>query len=412
MSNILPLLQLLRWRNLLVIIFTQLLLRYCLIHPIFTHPLVNYEPSLNHFQFLLLILSTICIAGAGYLINDCFDVETDLVNKPHKVIIDKQIDKNSAMRYYYGINAVGIVLGFYLAWVIGDYRLGFIHLVTAILLWLYSKKWKQQLLLGNLLVSWLVAMVVLLVTLYDARLSGLISHKVQAFIRTAIETLTGYQLVAEGLPDIANYELLNFMSNYLLGYALFAFLLTFIREIVKDIEDIQGDRAVNYHTLPIVVGQQVSKLIALAITLFTMKLLFDFQLQQWQLSQYISVIFVGIGLQLPLCYFVFQLWKARFKPDFHHLSQLLKVVMLAGIAYLLYFRFTIEMPETAPNTSAPAYDILDIDVQEDSSEDTLSEPTLFDVLDTFYRAQSGDSLPPEIILDVTMPEDTSNLPKK
>ncbi len=113
-------LNLIRWKNLLIIALVQILIKYALFLPF------NIDITLNWFGFTLLVLSTLCIAAAGYVINDVYDVETDLVNRPDKVIVGKSVSEKTANNLFIILNVIGVLIGFYLSHLVG--KSGFLAL--------------------------------------------------------------------------------------------------------------------------------------------------------------------------------------------------------------------------------------------------------------------------------------------
>jgi 4-hydroxybenzoate polyprenyltransferase len=181
--------RLIRLPNLLIIAITQLLTAYCLTDP---HSIDN----ITHTRIPLLIISTMCIAAAGYVINDYLDVKIDYINKPARVLIGNKISRRQAMLIHLCLNVAGLGISLLLS-----LKVALVHLVSAILLWFYSGFFKKQFLVGNLVISLLAAMVPLVVWLY--------------------------------LP--------NDRADFVIAFAWFAFFLNLIREIIKDIEDRRGD---------------------------------------------------------------------------------------------------------------------------------------------------------------------------
>ena len=181
-------LNLIRWKNLLMIAFVQLLIKYALFKPF------NVDITLNWFGFLLLILSTLCIAAAGNIINDIQDVETDIVNRPEKVIIGKKVTEKTAYNLFIILNVIGVGLGFYLSNLVG--RSGFfaIFVIISALLYIYATYLKQTLLVGNIVISVLVAMSVLIVGLFE--LLPVVNTQNQATQLTFFKILLDYALFA------------------------------------------------------------------------------------------------------------------------------------------------------------------------------------------------------------------------
>lgn len=329
-----------RWANLLYLLLTLCTLRFLLIDPLFE--MAGYTPSLGTVLFLLLVLSIMLIAAAGYIINDYFDVETDRINKPHKVYIGTTISPDMAMRFYYICSALGILIGTYLAWEVGNIRLVSVHLLSAALLWFYAISLKGKPFIGNLVISALVALSVLSVALFDAELLAFMSIKTKEVFKSVFETVTGFLVAAPELNSYTNRELFETILTYVGAYAGFAFLLNLVREMVKDIEDIEGDEEAGLRTLPIAAGVPFTKLLAVGFTLITVNFIAKFQINQFLVGQTWVAIFTLLLVQVPLLYITYKLFKASVKKDFTHISKVIKLVMLMGLAYFPYLRASMQ----------------------------------------------------------------------
>ena len=197
--------KLIRYPNLIYIGLTQFLLQYCVVEPVLRSS--GEEPSLPVPQFILLSLSTVLVAAAGYIINDYFDINIDIVNKPDKMVLDKIISRRWAMAWHTMLNLAGVSLGFLVAWKTGQFYLGFTQVICSLLLWFYSTSFKRQVLIGNVVISLLTALAVVVVGFYEKQ----IYHSFEA-----IMSPTGRKLIQ------------------IIGvYALFAFLISMVREIVN-----------------------------------------------------------------------------------------------------------------------------------------------------------------------------------
>jgi len=311
---------LIRWVNLLFIALTQVLLQYIYLRPILENPFISVESSLNHLDFGLLVFSTILVAGAGYIINDYFDVKADEINKPHRIIIDRVISRRSAIWWHTVFNFIAIVIGFYLGYKVGCWCLGFIHLGVTIMLWVYSTFLKKQAIVGNLLVSLMTALVVMMVWWYEPNLVTVLKGK--------------------------SGPLYEDLRVFFWGYAGFAFLLTFIRELVKDMEDIRGDKQDGGYTLPIVWGIRKTKRLTTVLVVVCMLCLLKYQISEGVLfaeqtggsffsSPITRLLFTFV--QLPLFFMLILLQKADKPADFKKISNVVKLIMLVGILLLFYF---------------------------------------------------------------------------
>ena len=210
-------LKLIRWKNLLLITYIFLLIK------LLFFPSFYLETKLADFQFFQLLLSILLIAAAGYIINDIVDIKADLINKPQKVIVSKIITIEKATHWYKITNTIGIFLGIVLCLKIGKPSYSFFFIGGALLLYYYSINLKSKPLVGNLIVAFLISLSILILGLFEIDFSS--------------KNL--YQ---------------NIAINTLILISLFAFIINLIREIVKDIEDINGDNYLNIKTLPILFG--------------------------------------------------------------------------------------------------------------------------------------------------------------
>lgn len=293
----LPLFKLIRWANLLIVVLTLYTVRWAILCPALQ--LEGIQAFFDELAFSLVVLATVLIAAAGYIVNDIVDLPIDLINKPNKVIIQKKISTAKAWWIYGLFNSLAIALGLYL----GQLLILFIFVSTIVGLALYAYYWKAQVLIGNIAVAFFCALVVVEVWILDWN------------------KLT--------VPFSSSFPL-----QVLLGYTLFAFLTTVLREIVKDIEDIEGDRQQNCQTAPVVWGIKSSRFLALGIGIGLL-LSLCFALYSWQffLSQLWLSSFV-ILLILPLLVILILLNLAQFTPQFSQLSKLIKIYMALGLFWL------------------------------------------------------------------------------
>ena len=304
-------LKLIRWKNLLIIAFTQYCIRYLLIGSMLKFMNLGIILQMSDFNFLLLCLSTLSIAAAGYIINDYFDTRIDSINKPQQVVVGKQISRRQAMLLHSLLNIVGVLLGFYVAYCVGLIKLGFIHLLSSGLLWFYSTNFKKQFLTGNIITSLLTAMVPMIVVLYELPM-----------------LLSKYKTVLQ-------YSGVNFnhVLQFVAAYSGFAFLTALIREIVKDMEDAEGDSQFGCTTLPVVYGTEVSKRVVILLSVIEMVLLLFIQTKQYISADKISFTYFLICFQGGFAWFLYQINKASTPAQFHRASRTIKIIMLFGVAY-------------------------------------------------------------------------------
>lgn len=275
-----------------------------------------YMPlQLSTIGFCLLVLATVCISAAGYVINDYFDVNADMMNKPDKVLVGKSINRKTAMIYHWILNIVGCVCGALVSFGIGRPNFTFVFLFIAGILWFYSTTFSKEPVLGNVVVALLVAAVPLIEVLY--------------------ETLPLLSIPLDSLREM--HIRLEEILVWSLGYTIFAFLLTLQREMVKDIEDVEGDRTYGRNTLPISLGMDVARYSTIGVSVVVIFSLVFAQI--CKLNDLYSLLFLNIGIVLPLIYSLFRLVNAETAEDYGRVSLILKLVMLMGLLYLIPLMF-------------------------------------------------------------------------
>jgi 4-hydroxybenzoate polyprenyltransferase len=311
-------LKLIRWPNLLIVILTMVLMRYAVIGSIIgklkvilvnqgTGEAVPMVLQFANIDFILLIIATILITAGGYVINDYFDIKTDLINKG-KVIVGTKIARREAMMWHNLFNIAGVSLGFYISGKAGNIWLGTIFLVVSGLLYFYSASYKKQFLVGNIVIAILTAMVPLLVIIYEW----------PALIKF-------YSVNATKLPD------LDFIFYWIAGFSLFAFLTTLTREIIKDIEDFEGDIVFGRNTVPVVIGVLSARIVSVCLVIVTIALLYA----TWYffINDKITLIYISVAIVLPLILVIYKLTRSSDKIQIHNASRIMKIAMLTGILY-------------------------------------------------------------------------------
>jgi len=324
MQKIIAFLSLIRLQNLFIVALCQYFIRFA-----FTKTFLPF-PALNDVEFFFFVFTTISIAASGYIINDIYDLETDKINKSGKLIIGEIIKAETAIIFYFLLNTIALFSGIYLAIIIGKPLYSLIFVYCIFFLWRYSRSMKKAFLIGNLHVGILTALVLINTALFDI------------------------------IPNIhlPGNESGRMILKIILVYSLFSFFLTLIREFVKDIEDKEGDIAINAKTLAIVLGVKKTKIIIFCLSFVVLVIVGFwqyFQLQiislnsiKWDGEVYESVLIWGTDrfaiiytaiLQTILLLFVLRLYNSRTKKDFYYLSQLCKIVMLVGICSIPFFTY-------------------------------------------------------------------------
>jgi len=316
--KVLAFLKLVRIENLIMIAATQFLLRYFVLRKILD--LHGIQLELDHGLFYLVVLSTVLIAAAGYIINDYFDVKTDLINHPDTVVVDKVIKRRWAIILHILLTTAGLFIGMYAALRTGYLRLAIFHFAAAILLWFYSTDMKKQLLVGNVVVSLLTAAVAFMPFMFEM---GVLRQIYPDFI-------INYK-----------YAVLSCLKITLV-FGIFAFVTSLAREIIKDIEDYKGDEATGGRTMPIVWGIRASKLTAFFLLVITALLLLFATYNAIRAEQVIfsfPILYIVFALISPLVFLAYFTIKAKESAQFKKASLMLKSIMLLGLCYCFIFYY-------------------------------------------------------------------------
>jgi 4-hydroxybenzoate polyprenyltransferase len=274
-------LKLIRFQNLIIIFISQYFAAIFLIKGF-----NEWQSVLSDPYMFALSLSTLFIAAGGYIINDYYDVKIDMINKPARIVVGMLMKRRTAIILHTCINVVGILAGFLVNWKVGTVSAG-----ISFLLWLYAVWLKKTAFAGNILISLLSAASLLLLIFYYPFGTGLI-----------------------------------------MIYATFAFFISLIREIIKDMEDMKGDAAFGCKTLPIIIGIRKTKTILfLIILIFTATLIIS-----GLRIRIDALIFLGLFVLPPLCWLSYSLARADSSRDFGRLSFLCKYIMLSGIISMIF----------------------------------------------------------------------------
>lgn len=299
--------RLIRWPNLVFILLTQLLFLYCVLHPLLDAAGLSHQ--MDPFDFFLVATAYLFVAASGYIINDYFDLPIDHINKPDKVFITKGISKRSALSYYVLLNVAALAFSFLSGIRINNYNIFYSILSCELLLFCYSALLKKEFLIGNILVAAVSASAVLVLTFIQGLMEPASAHSSAAYIPVLTVMYTG-----------------------------FAFLISFIREVIKDLEDVEGDRRYGGRTLPILLGATISHYIVAACLVVLLAMLGVVQPKLWQHAP-VMAIYTILFIMFPLIFILVKVFSAKGAGDYHQLSTYLKLVMLTGILSMLFFKF-------------------------------------------------------------------------
>ncbi|HEY4653041.1 MAG TPA: geranylgeranylglycerol-phosphate geranylgeranyltransferase [Cyclobacteriaceae bacterium] len=270
------LLRLTRVWNLLIIALAQY----------FTAAYLVDTGAITNPRLFLLSVSTMLIAASGYIINDYYDVKIDFINKPDRVVVGKSIPRRYALFLHSLFAGIGILIGIYLSvWI------GAVHIFSAGLLWLYSNSLKRLPFIGNF----------------------------------AVALLTGLSILVVDALFYPHHSLIWI-------YSLFAFFMTLVREIVKDMEDLKGDNTFGCKTLPIVWGIRRTK----GVIFFILVLFLALVVLINRLYAQLPIEYFVLFLFIPVSLLIFWLLRADVKREFTWLSTFCKLILVLGIISMAF----------------------------------------------------------------------------
>jgi 4-hydroxybenzoate polyprenyltransferase len=302
MRFVIAFLKLIRWPNLVFIALTQGLFYYCIYEPI-VGP-ASLQP------LIWIIIASVLIAAAGYVINDYFDLNIDQINKPQKNVFAGIIHRRWAIIWHFVLSFTG-VLATAIAAGLHKWYIILANIACVALLWFYSTSFKKKYLIGNIVISVLTAWTVLILFfLYTGPRTALIGND----------------------PATIKFFRIAFL------YGAFAFISSLIREAIKDMEDMEGDARYGCRTLPIVSGFRASKIYITVWCVVLLAMLVFIQLNVIRYRYWIPVLYSIIVIIVPIIYLLLLLSKARNNEEFARLSMLSKLIMLAGILSMIFFK--------------------------------------------------------------------------
>ncbi len=300
-------LRLIRWQNLLFIALTQILFYFCIVTPSLPSSYFEYSKSLSVSLLGWLVFASVLIAAAGYIINDYFDVNIDQVNKPDKMVVQRVISRRWAIFFHLFFTIVGLMISFYISY--KTHKIIFLaNVICALLLWFYSTTFKKKLLSGNIIISALTAWTIIVV------------------------------YVAVNTSDVFSIQRI---FKFMILYAGFAFIISLVREAVKDMEDMVGDAKYNCRTMPIAWGIRASKVYVGVWLVVLIGALLVVQIYALMLGWWLSSIYSVFFIIVPLIIIVRKLFAAIEIKEYHSLSTYVKLIMLSGILSMIFIRIAI-----------------------------------------------------------------------
>jgi 4-hydroxybenzoate polyprenyltransferase len=253
----------------------------------------------NYWMYaFLLILPAVLTAASGYVVNDIYDIETDKINKPKDQIVGVSLSAVTSWKLYASLSLVSIIVSF-----LYSNQYAILNVCILAMLYLYAIQLKGLPLIGNIIIALCSSAVFAICILYTGKGGSLIVFQEQGFW-------------------------------FFIGYIIFAFLISLIRELIKDMQDLEGDRVAGLRTYPIVFGMKGSKILIYFFTSIEIICCGIFSFLSWGLDFYSASILMGL-ITLSLLYFINQLSRSKDKSHYGDLSKLLKYIMFAGVIALI-----------------------------------------------------------------------------
>ena len=316
MEKVRDYLMLVRWQNLLMTAIVLFVMEKWVATPILCA--AYFGEQLPWWLLTLLMLATVLITAGGYVINDYFDVKIDQINRPDRLIVTRSVTKPEAMRLFQVLTAAGIVCGIVASICLRSWVTAVIFVFVPGLLWFYSASYKRQFLVGNLIVALAAALCPLLIAIANV-----------AWLKHLYGDVNGIDVLSlTTLP----HDLYLWIG----GFVAFAFWGTFIREIIKDMQDVTGDRELECHSLPVVLGEPATKGIVTALLLAMAGAIV--WLAWWVIPfpngwNSLHARYVVLGLLVPIACELWLLWSARIPSDYRTAQSVMKFVLLMGVLY-------------------------------------------------------------------------------
>ncbi|MBF4983983.1 geranylgeranylglycerol-phosphate geranylgeranyltransferase [Nonlabens mediterrranea] len=299
-------LKLIRWPNVLMTILTQMVIVFAILNP------SGVDLALNWWQLALLVLSTAALTAGGNVINDIQDVEIDKINKPERVIVGKAISENNAFTIYGILTVIAVIAGFVLSNSLSQPIMASVFVFVAFILYIYATTLKSMLLIGNLLISLLVGLVIMITGIFEL-----------------------YPVITP-----VNQGAQQVMLKILFDFATGAFLINLAREWVKDCEDINGDHSGGRNTLAIAIGR-IRAARVVSIYLLGVIALFVWYIYNYLYQNQIALFYFVFIIIAPLMYVMLRLWSSEKTTQFTLLSMILKIVLFAGICSMAVISLTV-----------------------------------------------------------------------
>ena len=302
--------RLVRWSNLLFLAALVWVMEKWVAVPVLNKV---FGEQIPWYILLLIMLAVVFIAAGGYVINDYFDVKIDRINRPDEVVVTRTISKPAAIKLSIVLSGIGIACGLIVAGLLHSLTIGILFILIPGLLWFYSSSYKRLFMVGNLIIALLAGITPLMIAMANV-----------AILELRYGTILPYTTLQHDL------------YAWIGGFALFAFMLTWIREIIKDMQDQMGDRELECHSMPVVWGDMWTKVFVTGLIIITLAIIGHlwFHILPFPIGwSSLSTRYIVLGIVIPLIAALWLLWAAKIPSDYKTCQQVIKFTMLIGMLY-------------------------------------------------------------------------------
>ncbi|MBO7276680.1 MAG: UbiA family prenyltransferase [Bacteroidales bacterium] len=309
-------LNLIRWKSVILCLIALFVVRFFLIESFYQTVAGGVISSLSILEYIIFCLSILLIVIASVLINEYFDQDIDKINKAEKdIFIGKFISEKRVLNLFYILSAIGVLIGYIVGYLNGFLHLGSLLIAIACISYFYSLKYKRQFIVGNLVVAFLYSMIIFLPILFE---------------------LFSLMKVQPEIFKIIIHPLKEQLLPITILFTAITFVLTFIREVIGDMQDEEGDREGGCRSFAIVLGEKKTKYIVIAVTLLLIPLIYFLF---YYYESYVSFLIVALIIYIPLIFFLKELRKAKAIQDYGFLSELLKMVYVSCLFAITMLKF-------------------------------------------------------------------------
>jgi 4-hydroxybenzoate polyprenyltransferase len=301
-----------RWKSILLCLIALVVVRFFLIEPFYENFVGGLASTISNLEYFIFCLSILLIVVASILINEYFDQDIDNINRVEKdIYIGRIISEKRVLTLFYVLSIIAVLIGYVIGYLNGFLHLGSLMIVFVFMSYFYSLKYKRNFLVGNIVVAILYSMIILLPVLFE--LFALMNNP-------------------GGLFKVIIVPLKEELLYVTLFFTAITFLLTLIREIVCDMQDEEGDRECDSHSLIVSLGEKKTKNVVYVLSILFLALTLFFLFTYYT---GVHLIVCALIVCAPMLFFLKELKKAKSIQDYGFLSELLRMIFVSGLFMII-----------------------------------------------------------------------------